>query len=197
VPFTTFQRAFNFGDRVGWLAVVSRPDARASVAEEKTLQLLKARHRVAPDDERAFGHWNLETEFSKIQGLFGGIRFLVWLVGAGTLAAGAIGVSNIMLIIVKERTKEIGIRRAQAKPSAVVSQIVSESVILASLAGYLGLVGDPRRRHNKLLLSGEDVLDPDVRSARRSGPRHRRCGRPRQPRPASAPSPQPRRPQIQ
>lgn len=141
VPFTTFQRAFNYGDRVGWMAIISRPDVPASVAEEKVLSLLRSRHKVAPDDLRAFGHFNLEEEYSKIQGLFSGIRLLVWIVGVGTLAAGVIGVSNIMLIIVKERTKEIGIRRALgAKPSAVVSQIVSESVILTSLAGYLGLV---------------------------------------------------------
>lgn len=141
VPFTTFQRAFNFGDRVGWLAVISRPQVKASVAEENVLALLRSRHKVAPDDVRAFGHFNLEEEFDKVQGLFRGIRVLVWLVGIGTLAAGVIGVSNIMLIIVKERTKEIGIRRAVgARPSAVVGQIVSESVILTSVAGYLGLV---------------------------------------------------------
>ncbi len=141
VPFTTFQRAFNYGDRVGWMAIISRPDVPASVAEEKVLSLLRSRHKVAPDDLRAFGHFNLEEEYTKIQGLFSGIRLLVWIVGVGTLAAGVIGVSNIMLIIVRERTKEIGIRRALgAKPSAVVSQIVSESVILTSLAGYLGLV---------------------------------------------------------
>ena len=141
VPFSTFQRAFNFGDRVGWLAVISRPHVKASVAEENVLAVLRSRHKVAPDDLRAFGHFNLEEEFGKVQGLFSGIRILVWLVGIGTLAAGVIGVSNIMLIIVKERTKEIGIRRAVgAQPQAVVGQIVSESVILTSVAGYLGLV---------------------------------------------------------
>lgn len=141
VPFTTFQRAFNFGDKVGWLAVISRSDVPASVAEENVLSLLRSRHKVAPDDLRAFGHFNLEEEFDKVRGLFQGIRVLVWLVGIGTLAAGVIGVSNIMLIIVKERTKEIGIRRAVgARPSAVVGQIVSEAVILTSCAGYLGLV---------------------------------------------------------
>jgi putative ABC transport system permease protein len=141
VPFTTFQRAFNLGDQVGWLAVVSDPDVPASKAEEKVLALLKSRHKVAPDDERAFGHFNLEEEYDKIAGLFHGIRTLVWLVGIGTLAAGAIGVSNIMLIIVKERTKEIGIRRAVgAKPSAIVGQIVLEAMILTALAGYLGMV---------------------------------------------------------
>ncbi len=141
VPFTTFQRTFNYGDRVGWLAVISRPDVPASQAEEKVLALLRSRHQVAPDDQRAFGHWNMEKEYEKIRGLFRGVRFLVWLVGTGTLAAGAIGVSNIMLIIVKERTKEIGIRRAVgAKPSAVITQFVVEALILTASAGYLGMV---------------------------------------------------------
>ncbi|HZL84384.1 MAG TPA: ABC transporter permease [Candidatus Krumholzibacteria bacterium] len=141
VPFTTFQRAFNFGEQVGWLAVISRPEVPASQAEEKALALLKSRHKVAPDDLRAFGHFNLEEEYDKVQALFTGIRILVWLVGSGTLAAGAIGVSNIMLIIVRERTKEIGIRRAVgAKPAAVVSQIVLEALILTAVAGYIGMV---------------------------------------------------------
>jgi putative ABC transport system permease protein len=141
VPFTTFQRAFNFGDRVGWLAVISRPEVPASVAEGKVLALLRSRHQVAPDDERAFGHWNMEKEYEKLRGLFRGVRFLVWLVGTGTLAAGAIGVSNIMLIVVKERTKEIGIRRAVgAKPSALVAQFVVEALILTASAGYVGMV---------------------------------------------------------
>ncbi len=167
VPFTTFQRAFNYGDRVGWMAIISRPDVPASVAEENVLSLLRSRHKVAPDDLRAFGHFNLEEEYAKVQGLFSGIRLLVWIVGVGTLAAGVIGVSNIMLIIVKERTKEIGIRRALgAKPSAVVSQIVSESVILTSLAGYLGLVAGIALvvGVGKLLPPGGAgmFLDPDV-----------------------------------
>jgi putative ABC transport system permease protein len=141
VPFTTFQRAFNYGDRVGWLAIISDPDVPASRAEEKVIALLKSRLKVAPDDVRAFGHFNLEEEYQKIRGLFSGIRILVWLVGIGTLAAGAIGVSNIMLIIVKERTKEIGIRRAVgARPVAVVTEIVLEAVILTAVAGYLGMV---------------------------------------------------------
>jgi len=168
VPFTTFQRAFNFGDRVGWMAVISKPEVPASQAEEKVLTLLKSRHKVAPDDLRAFGHFNLEEEYGKVQGLFGGIRILVWLVGVGTLAAGAIGVSNVMLIIVKERTKEIGIRRAVgARPSAIVAQIVVESVILTAIAGYLGLVAGiaVMETVGRLLPAGDSArmfVNPDV-----------------------------------
>jgi len=167
-PFTTFQRAFKFGDRVGWLAVISKSNVPASFAEEKVLTLLRSRHKVAPDDSRAFGHFNLEEEYEKIRGLFRGIRILVWLMGAGTLAAGAIGVSNIMLIIVRERTKEIGIRRAVgAKPSAVVGQIVTEAVFLTSLAGYLGMVAGIALMEvvGKLLPEGDGTrmfTNPDV-----------------------------------
>ena len=141
IPFTTFQSAFNFGDRVGWFALVAKNGVPATALETKTLALLRERHRVAPDDARAFGHYNSEVEFNQISGLFAGIRTLVWIVGIGTLAAGVIGVSNIMLVIVRERTNEIGIRRAVgATPLSITSQIVFESLILTALAGYLGLV---------------------------------------------------------
>jgi putative ABC transport system permease protein len=141
VPFTTFKSAFNYGDRVGWFALVSKDGVPASVIETKTLALLKERHRVAPDDDRAFGHYNSEVEFNQITGLFGGIRTLVWIVGIGTLSAGVIGVSNIMLVIVRERTNEIGVRRAVgATPFSITSQIVLEALILTAFAGYLGLV---------------------------------------------------------
>jgi putative ABC transport system permease protein len=141
LPFTTFQSAFNFGDRVGWFAITSKKEIPASVAEEKVIALLKERHYIAPDDDRAIGHWNMEKEYNKITGLFAGINSLVWFVGIGTLMAGVIGVSNIMLIIVKERTKEIGIKRALgATPFEIISQLMLESVFLTTLAGYFGLV---------------------------------------------------------
>ncbi len=141
VPFTSFQQAFNFGDQIGWFAITSKVGIPASEAEEKVISLLKKRHKISPDDDRALGHFNSEEEFNKMNGLFNGISILIWIVGLGTLSAGVIGVSNIMLIIVKERTKEIGIRRAiGATPVSIVSQILAESVILTSIAGYTGLV---------------------------------------------------------
>ena len=140
VPFTTFQSAFNYGQRVGWFAITAKDGIPASVVEAKVLALLRERHRVAPDDSRAIGHFNLEEEYNQLHGLFGGIRALIWIVGIGTLAAGAIGVSNIMLVIVRERTNEIGIRRAVgATPFTIMSQIVFEALVLTSAAGYLGL----------------------------------------------------------
>lgn len=141
VPFSTFQRAFNFGDRVGWFAITSIDNVPASVVEEKVKALIRERHSIAPDDSRALGSFNLEAEFQKFQGLFLGIRTLVWIVGIGTLAAGVIGVSNIMLVIVKERTREIGVRRALgATPASITSQVVLESVLLTGVAGWFGLV---------------------------------------------------------
>jgi putative ABC transport system permease protein len=140
VPFSTFQQAFNAANQVHWYAVTAAPGHRASVVEERVLDILRSRHKVASDDRRGIGHFNLEEEFAKIQGLFTGIQLLMWIVGLGTLSAGAIGVSNIMLIVVRERTREIGIRRAiGARPRSVIGQIVLEAVILTALAGLLGL----------------------------------------------------------
>lgn len=141
VPFTTFQRTFNYGNRISWFSIVSQDNMPASVAEEKMIKLLKRRHRVSPDDERGFGHFNLEEELKEIQNVFFGIKAISWIVGFFTLLAGAIGISNIMLINVKERTKEIGIRRAiGAKPWGIISQIMTEAIFLTTIAGYSGLV---------------------------------------------------------
>src|SRR6185436_4004419 len=141
IPFTTFQQAFQYGRKVDWIAVTARDDASAVVLEDKVKALLKQRHKVAPDDPRGIGSWNMEKEFQKMSGLFLGIRGLIWIVGIGTLAAGAIGVGNIMLVIVRERTKEIGIRRAVgATPWSIASQVVLESVILTASAGYVGVM---------------------------------------------------------
>ena len=89
--------------------------------EDKAIRLLKKRHSVAPDDDTAIGHFNLENEYRKMRGLFLGIRLLVWIVGTGTLLAGVIGVSNIMLVVVKERTQEIGIQRALGRYPGISS----------------------------------------------------------------------------
>lgn len=141
IPFSTFQNAFNYGDIVGWFAIASRKDIPASVAEEKVMALIKERHKISPDDKLAIGHWNMEVQYNKMNGLFTGINGLIWFVGIGTLIAGVIGISNIMLIVVKERTKEIGVKRALgAIPSLVVGQIILESVFLTLVAGYFGLV---------------------------------------------------------
>jgi putative ABC transport system permease protein len=141
LPFTTLQKTYNYGDIVGWYSITSQDNIPVSVVEEKAKALLRQRHSIHPDDQRAVGSFNLENEFSKMNSLFAGINGLIWIVGIGTLLAGVIGVSNIMLIIVKERTKEIGIQRAiGATPWSIISQVIMESVILTTLAGYVGLV---------------------------------------------------------
>ena len=105
------------------------------------MSILKERHKIAPDDMKAIGHWNMAVEYNKLSGLFMGIEILVWIVGIGTLLAGVIGISNIMLIVVKERTKEIGVKRALgAVPSQIIGQIVLEAIFLTSISGYFGLV---------------------------------------------------------
>ena len=141
LPFTTLQKTYNYGNIVGWFSITSKENVPASLAEEKALALLASRHSIHPDDTEAFGHFNLEEEYNQMNGLFNGISGLIWIVGIGTLIAGVIGISNIMLVIVKERTKEIGIQRAiGAPPMKIVSQIIIESIFLTSLAGYVGLV---------------------------------------------------------
>jgi putative ABC transport system permease protein len=102
---------------------------------------LRQRHAVHPDDDRAFGDWNRAQQYAKVNTLFTGIATLTWFVGVLTLLAGAMGVSNIMMIAVSERTREIGIRKALgATPLSIMSQVVSEATVLTGLAGYLGLV---------------------------------------------------------
>lgn len=141
IPFSTFQQAFNYVNRVGWFSVLSESNIPVSTVEARVREVLKKRHNIHPDDPRALGSFNAEEQFNKMNFLFIGIRLLVWFVGIGTLLAGVIGVSNIMLVVVKERTKEIGIRKAiGATPASIVIQILLESITLTSIAGYLGLV---------------------------------------------------------
>lgn len=141
MPFTTLQQTYNMGNRVGWYSMTAYKGNSAAAALEKAKKLMRERHSISPDDERAVGSFNVETEFKKMETLFAGIDGLIWIVGIGTLLAGVIGVSNIMLIVVKERTKEIGIQRAiGATPLAIKTQIVTESVFLTAIAGYAGLV---------------------------------------------------------
>jgi putative ABC transport system permease protein len=141
MPFTTLQKTYNYGDVVGWYSITAKKNVTVSTIEEKAKTLMKQRHSIAPDDDRAIGSANVEEEFRKMTNLFSGINTLIWIVGIGTLLAGVVGVSNIMMIIVKERTKEIGIQRALgASPASIISQIITESVFLTAISGYIGLV---------------------------------------------------------
>lgn len=141
IPYSTFQNAFNYGNVVGWFAIKAKDNVSAEEAEKHVMSILKERHKIAPNDLKAIGHVNLAVEYKKLNGLFIGIEVLVWIVGIGTLLAGVIGISNIMLIVVKERTKEIGVKRALgAVPAQIIGQIVLEAIFLTSISGYFGLV---------------------------------------------------------
>ena len=141
IPFSTLQQVYNYGNLVGFFAMTAKKGISASVAEAKVRHLLAERHQVSPDDEMALGGFNIEKEFKKMTGLFSAINLVIWVVGLGTLIAGVIGISNIMMVVVKERTKEIGVRRAiGATPINIVTQILMESVLLTFIAGLLGLL---------------------------------------------------------
>jgi putative ABC transport system permease protein len=142
MPRATLARMYGELRRVSQMAVLVAPGHDATVVEEAVKTLLRRRHAVHPEDTSAFESWNRAKEFAKVQKLFRGIAGLTWIVGVLTLLAGAIGVSNIMMIAVAERTREFGIRKAiGATPLSIVVQVVTEASVLTGLAGYLGLVG--------------------------------------------------------
>jgi putative ABC transport system permease protein len=141
LSFTAMQKAFNIGNRVYFFAMTAKPHVSVSQTIEKAKALMLSRHSCSPDDKEAIGSNDVEEEFKKISLLFSGIGILMWLVGIGTLLAGIIGISNIMLVVVKERTKEIGIQRAiGARPRIIIGSIMLEAIVLTAIAGYLGLV---------------------------------------------------------
>ena len=140
IPFTTFQQAFNFGDRVGWMALTAKDEASITALKPGIMAFMKERHTIHPDDERAVGNFDLYEEFQKVQDLFLVLKFIAYFVGTLVLLSGIIGISNIMLIVVKERTNEIGIRRALgATPGAIRSQILLEAIFLTIIAGMFGI----------------------------------------------------------
>ena len=141
LPNDTLRYAFNQVGWVGNFVVLPKPGVQASVAEADVKRYLAKKYRVNPDDKGVFGSFNLQNEFDKVQGLFTGIKMFSWVVAIGTIFAGAIGVGNIMLIVVKERTREIGLRKALgATPASIVLMIMQESLFITAIAGYAGLV---------------------------------------------------------
>ena len=141
MPFSTMQHTQNMGNRVGYYSVLSKAGISTKVIEGKMKKLLAKRHRVSPDDNLAFGTDNVEEQVKEMNILFTGISFLSWFVGTLTLFAGAVGTSNIMLVVVRERTKEIGVQRALgATPWRIIRQIITESIFLNTAAGYMGLL---------------------------------------------------------
>jgi putative ABC transport system permease protein len=141
LPNTTLRYSFNQTGTVGSFVIVPREGVRSSQAESDVKNYLAQLNKVSPDDRGVFGSFNLQNEHDKVQGLFTGIKFFSWLVAIGTIFAGAVGVGNIMLIVVKERTREIGLRKALgATPASIVAMIVQESLFITVVAGYSGLV---------------------------------------------------------
>jgi putative ABC transport system permease protein len=141
IPFTTFKVLYNTGDRVNWFAMAAYDDADVVAVEADIKAALRVKHRVHPDDERAFGSFNLGEVFNKVKGFSNGMYILSLIVGIATILAGVVGIGNILLISVRERTKELGIRRALgATPSEVRAQIIIESVFLTLIAGIVGII---------------------------------------------------------
>ena len=140
VPFTTLKSAFHMGDRVGFFALTAKPGTDGPELERQVRATLAKRHRVSPDDQLAIGSFNAFVFFGKLQNFFLVLSIVSWVVGGATLLAGVVGVSNIMLITVKERTKEIGVRKALgATPVSIIAMVMKESIVLTAIAGLLGV----------------------------------------------------------
>lgn len=141
VPFSTMQKAFNQGDIVHFLSCTVKKGFPAKMAEEEVKTILKAAHDISPTDEKAIGSFSTEEIFKMFEALFLGVNALIWIVGIGALMSGIIGISNIMLVTVRERTREIGVRRAiGAKPTEIMGQILTESFVLTAIFGLLGMI---------------------------------------------------------
>ena len=140
LPLGTMQRVYNVGNSIDILCMTAREGYRMSKVQDHAEQVIKRAHFIHPDDKQAVKRVNAEAIFSMIDMLFKGVRILVWMIGLGTLLAGAIGVSNIMVVAVKERTVEIGIRRAiGATPADILWMVMTESVVLTLISGMGGI----------------------------------------------------------
>ena len=141
IPLSTARQAFNFGNRISWFVCTVKSDASVEKVERTIKNILAQRHKVDPNDEQAIRSFNSAKEFGRIASLFSSINVFIWFVGIMTLFAGVVSVSNVMLITVKDRTREIGLRKAiGATPWSVVNMILMESILLTTLSGYVGLL---------------------------------------------------------
>lgn len=141
LPLTTMQIAYNTGDKFDFFMFTTARGYNTKDLQTEVKNLLRERHDISPTDEGAFVCFDFEEMFTMFEYLFLGIKILIWIVGIGTLLSGVVGVSNIMLVTIKERTREIGVRRALgAKPSIIIRQVMAESLLLTILAGIVGLV---------------------------------------------------------
>ena len=143
IPVTTAQMAYNGANRVSAVIFTtgnaSLEESQAMAGQAKA-QLVE-RHKFSPDDPRAMSIYNFNEDFQRFLNMMTGINIFIWIVGIGTIAAGVVSVSNIMLVVIKERTREIGIRKAiGATPGSIISLVIQESITITIIAGYLGLV---------------------------------------------------------
>lgn len=141
LPITLMREAYNYGDEVPLICGTAKPGVHVSDIMPKIRRVIAQNHQLDPTDEKGISIFNTEVMFGMVDNLFRGVNFLILLVGIGTILAGAIGVSNIMMVTVKERTNEIGIRRAiGATPRIILGQIITESIVLTISAGMGGLL---------------------------------------------------------
>jgi len=153
VPFTTLKTAFNMGNRVGFFALTAKPGTDGPELERQVREALSRHHRISPTDHLAIGSFNMFEMYENFATFFLALQILSWVVGGLTLMAGVVGVSNIMLITVKERTKEIGVRKALgASPLSIVVMVMKESIVLTTIAGLFGVAGGAG------LLAGADAV---------------------------------------
>lgn len=140
IPYSTMQQTFRMGSVIHLITFTSKKNTRIAGISKDIEKILKKTHKIAPDDKKALWMMNIEEQFDMFNNLFLGINILIWIVGLGTLFAGVIGVSNIMMVTVKERTQEIGVRRAMgATPLQIISQILTETAFLTGISGMLGI----------------------------------------------------------
>jgi len=141
VPISVMQRAYNFGNTIHLLCFTAKEGVTMDDILPRVRHIIARSHYFDPEDKQALETFNTQLIFGIVDNLFKGVNFLIWLIGLGTLLAGAIGVSNIMMVSVKERTTEIGIRRAiGATPNQILGQIISESIVLTLVSGLAGIM---------------------------------------------------------
>lgn len=140
IPFSTYAAAYNIGSDIGLMCLTMKPGYKVTERQPYIESVIKQHHLIHPDDTQCMQFLNAEALFSMVDSLFKSINMLVWMIGLGTLISGVIGVSNIMMVTVKERTTEIGIRRAiGATPCTIMEQILTESMVLTLIAGMTGI----------------------------------------------------------
>lgn len=141
IPFTAFSQAFNMGNDVGWMAITAQDGNSISNLKETIISVVKENRKIHPEDDRAVGYFDLYEQFNRVESLFGALKWVAYFVGILVLLSGIIGVSNIMLIVIRERTKEIGIRRALGEnPWSIKKQILMESIFLTIMSGMTGII---------------------------------------------------------